>query len=67
MTKAKKAPSKRTQQPRNRGIRIASALFIALGVLVVLSMILSSVFTQTPQVVVPVASPFPTAVFTPVP
>jgi hypothetical protein len=61
MTKARKAPQKKIQQPKNRGIKIASALFVALGVLVVLSMILSSVFTQTPQVVVPVATSFPTA------
>jgi uncharacterized membrane protein len=68
MAKAKKAPQKkaRSTTTQNRNIRIASALFVALGVLVVLSMILSSVFTQNPQPI-PAATAFPTAIVTSVP
>ncbi len=57
MTKAKKASQKKAAQPKNRGLKVASALFVGLGVLVVLSMILGSVFTQTPQAVVPTSTP----------
>ena len=45
MTKARKAPQKKTQQSQNRGLKIASAVFVAVGVLVILSMIVSSIFT----------------------
>ncbi len=64
MAKAKKAPQKKIQKTQNRGIKIASALFVLLGVLVVLSMVLSSVFTQNPQVVIPPSTPVPTVVAT---
>lgn len=58
MTKAKRATLKKTtQKPQNRGLKVASALFVALGVLVILSMILSSVITQTPQAIVPTSTP----------
>lgn len=62
MAKAKKASLKKANaKPKNQGVRIASALFVALGILVVLSMLLGSVFTNTPQVVAPVATSFATA------
>lgn len=64
MPKAKKAPQKKAQAPENRGLKLASAIFVAIGLLVVISMIASSVFTQNQPVV---AAPFPTAVFTAVP
>jgi hypothetical protein len=67
MVKAKKAPLKKTTRPQNRGLKLVSALFVGLGLLVVLSMIISSVFTQTPQVILPTFTPIvvPTAVPTP--
>ncbi|MCC7161524.1 MAG: hypothetical protein IT331_03445 [Anaerolineae bacterium] len=64
MAKAKKAPQKKTQPASNRGLKVASGIFVAIGLLVVLSMIVSSVFTTNRTTV---ATPFPTAVFTPVP
>lgn len=54
MTKARKAPQKKTNSQENRGLKIASAIFVAVGVLVVLSMIVSSIFTTTPQPAAPV-------------
>lgn len=68
MAKAKKAPQKKAAaSTQNRGVKIASALFVALGLLVVLSMLLSSVFTQTPQVAVPVPTAVPIMVPTTTP
>ena len=68
MTKARKASAKKTNTNKNQGIKIASALFIALGVLVVLSMLLSSIFTQNPQSVLPAATqPLPTIAATAAP
>lgn len=61
MTKARKAPLKKTTQ-RNQNVRIASSLFVALGVLVVLAMLLGSIFTQNPQSVVPIATSFATVI-----
>jgi hypothetical protein len=60
MTKAKKAPQKKTTASnQNRGVKIASGIFIAIGILVVLSMIVSSIFTVNQPVI---ATPFPTNV-----
>ncbi|TAH52479.1 MAG: hypothetical protein EYC68_06810 [Chloroflexota bacterium] len=68
MAKAKKAPQqKKAPQNQNRGLKIASALFVGLGVLVVLSMIISSVFTQSPQPAPIVPTAFPTAMSTSAP
>lgn len=66
MAKAKKAPQKKMQSnaQSNRGLKVASGIFVAIGLLVVISMIVSSVFTQTAPVV---SAPVPTAVFTAVP
>ena len=68
MTKARKAPQKKGKKTGNRNIKIASALAVALGALVALSMVMSSIFTQnaqvtsqpqptTPSVVVPTTAP----------
>lgn len=65
MTKARKAPQKKIQRTQNRGLKLASALFVALGVLVVLSMIFSSVFTQPPAPIVPITAAAPTVIPTP--
>lgn len=62
MPKARKAPQKKVIQSQKRGVKLASALFIALGVLVVLSMLFSSIFTQNPQAIIPVTTPVPTVV-----
>lgn len=64
MTKARKAPQKKTQRDPNRGLKIASAVFVAVGVLVVLSMIVSSMFTVPRQVSAPVQS-VPTSTLVP--
>ncbi len=64
MTKAKKAPQK---QVKKREIKWANIIFLAIGVLVALSMILTSVVTQTPQATVPVATDVPAMVATPNP
>lgn len=64
MAKAKKASQKKPQQTNNRGVRIASLLFVAIGLLVVLSMIASSVFTTNQPVVAP---SFPTNIPTTAP
>jgi len=64
MPKAKKAPQKKAQAPENRGLKLASAIFVGIGLLVVLSMIASSVFTRNQPAV---AQPIPTAVFTALP
>ena len=63
MTKAKKAPVKKAQQQENRGLKLASGIFVAIGLLVVLSMIVSSVFTRNQ----PVAVPIPTSITVPAP
>ena len=52
MTKARKASQKKPQQNQNRGLKIASAIFVAVGVLVILSMVVSSIFT-VPHTVAP--------------
>lgn len=62
MAKARKAPVKKAQKPGNRNIKIASALAVALGALVALSMIIGSVFTQNPQVAVPQPTDVPTVI-----
>ncbi len=49
MTKARKAPQKKTQATTGRGLKIASALFVVLGILVALSMVVSSIFTVPSQ------------------
>ena len=49
MTKARKAPQKKSQQTTGRGLKIASALFVVLGILVALSMVVSSVLTTPTQ------------------
>ncbi len=64
MAKAKKAPQKKPQtSSQSRGVRIASGIFVVIGLLVVLSMILGSVITQTPQPIpvtpVPIATTVP--------
>lgn len=64
MPKAKKAPLKKTQRTNNRGLKIASALFVGIGLLVVVSMIVSSVFTTNQPIV---ATPFPTNIPTAAP
>lgn len=64
MTKARKASQKKTQQGNNRGLKIASAIFVGVGVLVVLSMIVSSMFTVPQQATAPVQS-VPTATLVP--
>ena len=64
MTKARKASQKKPQQTQNRGLKIASAIFVAVGVLVVLSMIVSSVFTVPQQTTAPVQS-IPTTTLVP--
>ncbi len=64
MTKARKAPQKKTQQSQNRGLKIASAVFVAVGVLVILSMIVSSIFTVPQQVTAP-AQTIPTTTLVP--
>lgn len=66
MAKAKKAPQKKAQSnaQSNRGLKVASGIFVAIGLLVVISMIVSSVFTRNAPVV---AVPIPTAVMTVVP
>lgn len=64
MTKARKAPQKKSQTTPNRGLKIASAIFVAVGVLVVLSMIVSSIFTVPQQVTAPVQS-IPTTTLVP--
>jgi hypothetical protein len=67
MTKARKAPQKKSSRNQNRGLKLASALFIGLGVLVVLSMLFSSVFTQNQQAIRPVTTPVPTVIATQAP
>jgi hypothetical protein len=64
MTKARKATQKKSQQNQNRGLKIASAIFVAVGVLVILSMIVSSVFTVPQTVTAPVQS-IPTTTLVP--
>ncbi|GIL14838.1 MAG: hypothetical protein BroJett039_00110 [Chloroflexota bacterium] len=64
MTKARKATQKKTTQSSNRGLKIASALFVILGVLVALSMVVSSIFTVPPQPSAPVQA-IPTTTLVP--
>lgn len=64
MTKARKASQKKPQQNQNRGLRIASAIFVGVGVLVILSMIVSSIFTVPQQPVAP-AQVMPTTTLVP--
>ncbi len=59
MTKARKAPQKKSTQTTGRGMKIASALFVGLGILVALSMVISSVFTTPSQPAQP-QQPIPT-------
>lgn len=63
MTKAKKAPQK---QPKKRDIKWANVIFLVIGVLVALSMVLTTIITQTPQAAVPVPT-VPGMVATPSP
>jgi hypothetical protein len=63
MTKAKKAPQKK---PQKRDIKWANIIFLAIGVFVVLSLIITSVITTTATPIVVTPTPLP-AVSTPVP
>lgn len=63
MAKAKKAPLKKANKPQNRGLKIASILFVVLGALVALSMVVSSIFTLNPQPA-PVATSVPPVIST---
>ncbi len=64
MTKARKAPQKKTQQSQNRGLKIASMIFVVVGVLVILSMIVSSIFTVPQRTAAP-AQAIPTTTLVP--
>ncbi len=59
MTKARKAPQKKAQK---RDIKWANLLFLAIGVIVVLSMVITSLVTQTPQPVTTAPTPPPVVV-----
>lgn len=65
MAKAKKAPQK-AQTTQKKETRWIGAVVFILGALVVLSMLLSSVFTRNPQVQVQPTA-FPTAMSTSAP
>ncbi len=64
MTKARKATQKKPQQNQNRGLKIASAIFVGVGVLVILSMIVSSIFTVPQRAAAP-AQVLPTTTLVP--
>jgi len=64
MTKAKKAPQK---QVKKRDTKWANIIFLVIGVLVALSMVVTSIFTQTQQTAVPAPTPVPAVVSTPAP
>lgn len=60
MTKARKAPQKKVNRNQNRGLKIATAMFVLLSALVALSMVLSGVFTQNPKISAPPTFAVPT-------
>jgi hypothetical protein len=63
MAKAKKAPQKK---PQKRDIKWANIIFLAIGVVVALSMIITSVISTTATPVVVTPTPLP-ALVTPAP
>lgn len=64
MTKARKAPAGKQQK---KDTKWANILFLTIGALVVLSMILTSIFTQNPQANSAAPTPTPIIVTTPAP